>query len=64
MLKIDKKYILNSKKKKVAVQIPIDTYQKIEGVLEDYSLGQYIDETTEEKTLSVKEARKYYGKKS
>lgn len=63
MLKIDKKYILNSNKKKVAVQIPIDTYQKIEGVLEDYALGQYIDETSGEKPLSVKEAKKYYGKK-
>jgi len=62
MLNIAEKYIVDKKNKKVAVQIPIDTYKKIESVLEDYALGQYILNTQDEKPLSVKEAKKYYGK--
>ncbi len=64
MLTIQKKYIVNSKDRKVAVQIPIETYKKIESLLEDYALGQYILETEDEKSISVKEAKKYYGKRT
>lgn len=61
---VSKKYIINDKNKKVAVQIPIETFEKIEEVLEDYALGQYILETRDEKPLTVKEAKKYYGKRT
>ena len=64
MLNIAEKYIVDKKNKKIAVQIPIDTYKKIESVLEDYALGQYILDTQDEKSLSVKEAKKYYGKRT
>ena len=64
MLTVSKKYIINDKNKKVAVQIPIETFEKIEEVLEDYALGQYILETRNEKPLTVKEAKKYYGKRT
>jgi hypothetical protein len=64
MLTVSKKYIINDKNKKVAVQIPIETFEKIEEVLEDYALGQYILETRDEKPLTVKEAKKYYGKRT
>ena len=64
MLKISEKYIVDSKNKKIAVQIPFETYKKIETALEDYALGQYIYETKDEKPLTVKEAKKYYGKRN
>ena len=64
MLTVSKKYIVDDKNKKVAVQIPIGTFEKIEEVLEDYALGQYILETSNEKPLTVKEAKKYYGKRT
>ncbi len=64
MLTVSKKYIVNTKNKKVAVQIPIDTFEKIEEVLEDHALGQYILETKDEKPLTIKEAKKYYGKRT
>jgi hypothetical protein len=64
MLKLAKKYIVNNKNKKVAVQIPIETYNKIEEVLEDYALGQYILEVKDEKPLTIAEAKKFYGKRT
>ena len=64
MLTLAKKYIVNDKNKKIAVQIPIETYNKIEEVLEDYALGQYILEVKDEKPLTIAEAKKFYGKRT
>lgn len=64
MLTLTKKYVVNNKNKKVAVQIPIETYKKIEEVLEDYALGQYILEVKDEKPLTLSEAKKFYGKRT
>lgn len=63
MLTVSKKYIIDNKNKKVAVQIPIETFEKIEDTLEDYALGQYILKTKDEKPLTINEAKKYYGKR-
>ncbi|MEW6110340.1 MAG: hypothetical protein AB1632_14410 [Nitrospirota bacterium] len=64
MLTVSKKYIVDNKNKKIAVQIPIETFEKIEEVLEDYALGQYILEVKDEKPLTLAEARKFYGKRT
>jgi hypothetical protein len=64
MLALAKKYIVNNKNKKVAVQIPIETYNRIEEVLEDYALGQYILEVKDEKPLTIAEAKKVNGKRT
>lgn len=64
MLNITEKYIVDRKNKKVAVQIPIETYNRIEEVLEDYALGQYILEIKDEKPLTIAEAKKFYGKRT
>ncbi|MFI5294437.1 MAG: hypothetical protein ACHQ0Y_05360 [Thermodesulfovibrionales bacterium] len=64
MLTLAKKYIVDEKNKKVAVQIPIEIYKKIEEVLEDYALGRYIFEVKDEKSLSIAEAKKFYGKRT
>ena len=49
---------------RVAVQLDIATYKKIEEALENYSLYQNMQETYEEnnEVLSFKDAREYYGK--
>lgn len=62
MEKIKKKYIVDSKKRKVAVQLDINTYEKIEEVLENYGLVQLIKETSNENSLKVSEAKEYYNK--
>ncbi len=61
MEKIKKKYIVDSKKRKVAVQLDINTYEKIEEVLENYGLVQLIKETSSENSLKVSEAKGYYN---
>lgn len=60
MLEIKKTYVTDSKKRPVAVQIDIQTFEKMEQLLEDYALGQFIGENDPEDVLSVAEARAYY----
>jgi len=62
MLNIKKTYVTDEKKRLVAVQIDIKTYEKIEQVLEDYALVQLIDENNSEDYLSLNEAKEYYDK--
>ena len=62
MLEIDKKYIVDKNKKAIAVQIDIETFSRIEQVLEDYALGQLILENSPEEILSLSEAKTYYSK--
>ncbi len=60
MLPIKKKYIIDENDQKVAVQLDIETFQKIEQVLEDYALGELIKENKPEDRLSLEEAKAYY----
>lgn len=62
MLEIDKKYIVDKNNKKVAVQIDIETFGKIEQVLEDYALGQLILENSPDEVLSLSDAKSFYNK--
>jgi len=61
MLEINKTFVTDSKKRPVAVQVDIHTFEKIEQVLEDYALGQFIEENNPDEILSVAEAREYYN---
>ncbi len=60
MLKIKKEYIITDDNQKKAVLIDIETFKKIEEILEDYGLGKYMKEVEEEETLSIEDAKKYY----
>ena len=60
MLEIKKTYVTDDKKHPIAVQLDIRTFEKIETLLEDYALGQFINENNPEETLSVNEARVFY----
>ena len=60
MLEIEKKYIVDENKKPVAVQLDIDTFNKIEELIEDYALGKLIEENSQEDTLSIAEAKQFY----
>jgi PHD/YefM family antitoxin component YafN of YafNO toxin-antitoxin module len=60
MLKIKKEYIVNSNNKKKAVLIDIETFEKLEELLENYGLGKYMEEVTDEEELSINEAKEYY----
>ncbi len=57
---INKDYIVNEQNRKIAVQIPIETFHKIEEILENYALVQLMKETEGEEILGVNEAKTYY----
>lgn len=62
MKAIKKKYIIDEDQKKIAVQIDIEDFEKIERILEDYALGQLIQENDPAENLNIEEARKFYDK--
>ena len=59
---IRKQYIIDEQNKKIAVQIPIKTFQNIEEILENYALVQLMKENEGEETFSINEAKAYYDK--
>jgi hypothetical protein len=63
MLKIPKKYIVDENNRKIAVQISMSFYNKIEKILEDYALGRYISESRKDRILTLHEAKKLYKTK-
>ncbi len=59
---INKKYIVDEHNKKIAVQIPIEIFEKIEEVLENYALSQLIKENEGGEILGLREAKAYYDR--
>ncbi len=62
MLDLKEKYIVNKQQKPVAVQLDIKTFKKIEEVLEDYALAQYMKKSNSDKKFDVQEAKSFYRK--
>jgi len=60
MESINKQYIVDEQNKKIAVQIPIDTFGKIEEILENYALVQLMEKNENEEVFGVREAKTYY----
>jgi len=59
---IYKQYIVDEHNKKIAVQIPIETFEQIEEVLENYALSQLIEDNEGEEILELREAKAYYDR--
>jgi len=57
---ISKQYIVDEQNKRIAVQIPIETFEKLEEILENYSLVQLMKENEGEELLGVNEAKAHY----
>jgi hypothetical protein len=62
MLNIKKRYLTNEDNQPVAVQVDIETFEKIEQILEDYALAQLIEENNPKENLTLEEAKVYYDK--
>ena len=60
MLKLHRNIVLDENKKPIAVQIPIDEFQRLEEVIENYGLAKLIDEVTDDDQLTVHEAKSLY----
>ena len=57
---IDRRYIVDENNRKVAVQIPIEIFEKMEELLEDYALVELMKENEGEEILSINEAKVHY----
>ena len=62
MLEIKKQFVVNEKNQKVAVQIDINTFAKIEDLLENYVLAQKMIKVAEDESLELEAAKAYYQK--
>ena len=62
MFDLKPNYVTDSANNKVAVQLTIKTFEKIEEVLENYSLYQFMEEGSKGDVLKVEEAKEYYKK--
>ncbi len=55
-----KQYIVDEQNRRVAVQIDIETFEKIEDLLEDYALYELMQQASDDKALNLNEARAFY----
>ncbi len=60
MLEIKKRYVVDEQDRRVAVQIDLETFARIEEVLEDFALARWITDVQDELALSPEAAREYY----
>ncbi len=60
MLKISKSVVYNENQKSIAVQIPIEEFERMEEVIENYGLARLMDDAADDEKLSVQEAKSYY----
>ena len=60
MLKIHKNIVLDENQKPIAVQIPIEDFERLEEVIENYGLAKLMDEVKDDERLSIEEAKSYY----
>lgn len=58
---IKRKYIVDENNNKIAVQLDIDTFNKIEEALEDFALYNLILENKDDETLDLDDARQFYN---
>ncbi len=54
-------YIVNEENKKVAVQIDIETFNRIEEVLENYALFNLMKENNDDDVLEIESAKLFYS---
>lgn len=57
---IPRQYIIDEQNRRIAVQIPIQTFEKLEEILENYALVQLMEENEGEETLNAQDAKSYY----
>jgi hypothetical protein len=61
MHQVSKKFITDENNKRIAVQVDLATFEKMEGVIENYGLAKLMDEPGDHETLTVEEANSFYA---
>ena len=62
MLTIKKQFVVDEKNRPFAVQVDIATFERMEQLIEDYALGQLINENNSNDNLTLDEGKEYYHK--
>ncbi|MDM8536758.1 hypothetical protein QUF70_08400 [Desulfobacterales bacterium HSG17] len=57
---IDKQYIIDENNKKIAVQVSIENFIKIEQILEDHALYHLMQDNTDTDLLELDDAQAFY----
>lgn len=57
---IEKKFIVDEQNRKIAVQIDIKDFEKIEDIIENYALFRIMKEYENEAVLDIEAAKSYY----
>jgi hypothetical protein len=60
MEELKRTYIVDEQNHRIAVQIDIETFNRIEEILEDYALAKLIKGTADDDALKIDEAIPYY----
>jgi hypothetical protein len=59
-MELRRQYIVDEDNQKVAVQLDIATFEKIENVLENFGLVQLMNDDDSE-VMTIEDAKKYYA---
>ncbi|MBF0516593.1 MAG: hypothetical protein HQK97_05665 [Nitrospirae bacterium] len=58
---IAKKYVVDDNNNRVAVKIDIETFGKIEEILENYGLHKLMRDDNDAESLNLEQAKEYYS---
>jgi len=61
VINIKRQYIITDNDRKIGVVLDIETFEKIEELLEDCGLALSMEEVEEEESLSLNEAQRCYA---
>ncbi len=59
-MELNKRFIVDENNCKVAVQIDIETFNKIEEVIENYALYKLMNKNDEDPSFNLEDAKLYY----
>ena len=62
MEELKRTYVVDEQNHRVAVQIDIETFNRIEETLENYALAKLINENEDDESLTINDAISYYDR--
>ena len=60
MTAIPRKYITDERSRKQAVIVDLETFNRMEAIIEDHGLGKFMEEAEDDEILTIHEAKKHY----
>lgn len=59
-MNLERRYIVDENNQKIAVQLDIETFEKIESILENHALYELMQTTHDDEELSLEDAISHY----